>query len=88
MKKIKILLMALFILLAIPFAVFAEDDVSTTSEEDNRVKVYFFRGEGCLIVPRLKNFSIVFKMNMVNILNWLTTKLGIMLIMLVCLKSW
>lgn len=47
MKKIKILLMALFILLAMPFAVFAEDDVSTTSEEDNRVKVYFFRGEGC-----------------------------------------
>ena len=47
MKKIKILLMALFVLLAIPFTVFAEDEASTTSEEDNKVKVYFFRGEGC-----------------------------------------
>ena len=47
MKKIKILLMALFVLLAMPFTVFAEDEASTNSEEDNKVKVYFFRGEGC-----------------------------------------
>ena len=47
MKKIKILLMTLFVLLAMPFTVFAEDEASTNSEKDNKVKVYFFRGEGC-----------------------------------------
>ena len=47
MKKVKILLMALFVLLAIPFAVFAEEESSASSEENNKVKVYFFRGEGC-----------------------------------------
>ena len=47
MKKFKILLMTLFVLLAMPFTVFAEEEASTSSEEDNKVKIYFFRGEGC-----------------------------------------
>ena len=55
MKKI-ISLFLLAILLVIPFSVFAEGEevtsaggekVTTTAEEDNKVPVYLFRGEGC-----------------------------------------
>lgn len=47
MKKITCLL--LLLLLIVPFAVFADENetVTTSGEEDNRVPIYFFRGEGC-----------------------------------------
>lgn len=57
MKKIKLFLAIIMCLFAIPLAVLADegsdDNVEVTSgetevqEEDNRVKIYFFRGEGC-----------------------------------------
>lgn len=45
-KKLKLLIVALLVLLVVPFAVFAEDE-NNDSIEDNKVNVYFFRGEGC-----------------------------------------
>lgn len=57
MKKIKLFLAIIMCLFAMPLAVLADegsdDNVEVTSgetevqEEDNRVKIYFFRGEGC-----------------------------------------
>lgn len=62
MKKFKLILVILLGLLILPFSVLAEDgddeyyeeevtteEVSEESSEevDNRVKIYFFRGEGC-----------------------------------------
>lgn len=57
MKKIKLFLVIIMCLFAMPLAVLADegsdDNVEVTSgetevqEEDNRVKIYFFRGEGC-----------------------------------------
>lgn len=57
MKKIKLFLTIIMCLFAMPLAVLADegsdDNVEVTSgetevqEEDNRVKIYFFRGEGC-----------------------------------------
>jgi len=43
MKKFKIILAIIFSLLLMPITVFAEED----STVDNRVNIYFFRGEGC-----------------------------------------
>lgn len=50
MKNTKFLLLIIMSVLLIPFGVFAEGeatDTSTTGENDNKVNVYFFRGEGC-----------------------------------------
>lgn len=57
MKKIKLFLAIIMCLFVMPLAVLADegsdDNVEVTSgetevqEEDNRVKIYFFRGEGC-----------------------------------------
>ncbi len=57
MKKIKLFLAIIMCLFAMPLAVLADegsdDNVEVTSgetevqEEDNRVKIYFFRGDGC-----------------------------------------
>lgn len=57
MKKIKLFLAIIMCLFAMPLAVLADegsdDNAEVTSgetevqEEDNRVKIYFFRGEGC-----------------------------------------
>ena len=58
MKKIKLFLAIIMCLFAMPLAVLADEssndnNVEVTSgetevkEEDNRVKIYFFRGEGC-----------------------------------------
>lgn len=57
MKKIKLFLAIIMCLFAMPLAVLADegsdDNVEVTSgetevqEKDNRVKIYFFRGEGC-----------------------------------------
>lgn len=57
MRKIKLFLAIIMCLFAMPLAVLADegsdDNVEVTSgetevqEEDNRVKIYFFRGEGC-----------------------------------------
>lgn len=57
MKRIKLFLAIIMCLFAMPLAVLADegsdDNVEVTSgetevqEEDNRVKIYFFRGEGC-----------------------------------------
>lgn len=57
MKKIKLFLAIIMCLFAMPLAVLADegsdDNEEVTSgetevqEEDNRVKIYFFRGEGC-----------------------------------------
>ena len=57
MKKIKLFLAIIMCLFAMPLAVLADegsdDNVEVTSGEtevqegDNRVKIYFFRGEGC-----------------------------------------
>ena len=58
MKKIKLFLAIIMCLFAMPLAVLADEssndnNVEVTSgetevkEEDNRVKIYFFRGDGC-----------------------------------------
>lgn len=48
MRKVKFLLIALLALLIIPFSVFAEEENNNSeAEEDNRISVYLFRGEGC-----------------------------------------
>lgn len=57
MKKLKLFLAIIMCLFAMPLAVLADegndDNVEVTSgetevqEEDTRVKIYFFRGEGC-----------------------------------------
>ncbi len=54
MKYIKYLVVLLAIFLVLPFGVFAEDENNTTSEsettvsnDDKRVNLYLFRGEGC-----------------------------------------
>ena len=45
MKRVSYLLMLLVAMLVIPFAVFAQEE--TTSSETSKVPIYFFRGEGC-----------------------------------------
>lgn len=54
MKYIKYLVVLLAIFLVLPFGVFAEDENNTTSEsettvsnDDKKVNLYLFRGEGC-----------------------------------------
>ena len=52
MKKLKFLLVILLAFLVMPFAVFAEDEEVTSTEEtteevSKEVPLYFFRGEGC-----------------------------------------
>ncbi len=54
MKKIKILFIIIAIILLLPICAFAEgseeaqsSDSETEVKEDNRVKIYFFRGDGC-----------------------------------------
>ena len=54
MKKLKLFLAIVMCLFAMPLAVLADEgDAEVTSgeaevkEEDTRVKIYFFRGEGC-----------------------------------------
>ncbi len=49
MKKFRLLLLLLAMFLVMPFTVFAEgEEVTTTSDStDNRVPLYFFRGESC-----------------------------------------
>ncbi len=48
MKKLKLLLAIMVGVLLIPCSVFADEaGTSSTSEEDNKVNIYFFRGEGC-----------------------------------------
>ncbi len=46
MKIIKYLILSLAFVFLLPFNVFADEE-TTTATEDNKVKVYFFRGEGC-----------------------------------------
>ena len=46
MKKFKILILLMMSILLVPFGVFAEED-TTTSSDDSKVNIYFFRGEGC-----------------------------------------
>ena len=46
MKKLTYLLLIAMIVV-IPFTVHAEGEETTTATTDNKVKVYFFRGEGC-----------------------------------------
>ena len=54
MKYIKYLVVLLAIFLVLPFGVFAEDENNTTNEsettasnDDKKVNLYLFRGEGC-----------------------------------------
>lgn len=54
MKYIKYLVVLLAIFLVLPFVVFAEDENNTTNEsettasnDDKKVNLYLFRGEGC-----------------------------------------
>lgn len=54
MKYIKYLVVLLAIFLVLPFGVFAEDENNTTSDtettvsnDDKKVNLYLFRGEGC-----------------------------------------
>ena len=48
MKKFKFLFVLLAMVLVLPLTVFADEEEETTTEEvDQRVLVYFFRGEGC-----------------------------------------
>lgn len=59
MKKFKLYLAIIMCLLMIPFTVFADEadtdsndeatteEKETTNEESKKVKIYFFRGEGC-----------------------------------------
>ena len=80
MKKIKLFLAIIMCLFAMPLAVLADegsdDNVEVTSgetevqEEDNRVKIYFFRGEGCPHCADAEEFLIVLKKNMVNIIKY------------------
>lgn len=64
MKNIKLLLVIIATILLIPFGVLAEEDVTNTdvaSEEsnevvDNKVNVYFFRGDGCSYCASAEEF--------------------------------
>lgn len=48
MKKLTMFLLFVAMILVLPFTVYAEgEEVTTSSEDDKTVKVYFFRGEGC-----------------------------------------
>lgn len=48
MKKLTLFLLFVAMVIVLPFTVHAEgEETATTSADDNRVKVYFFRGEGC-----------------------------------------
>lgn len=48
MKRIKYLFLLLAVMIVLPFTVHAEgEETTTTDANDNRVIVYFFRGEGC-----------------------------------------
>lgn len=48
MKKIKVFLFIMLGALFIPFSVLAEESNDTqTTNTDNKVNIYFFRGEGC-----------------------------------------
>ena len=46
MKKLSVFIILLLTIIVMPFVVNADDEV-TTSEENNKVNVYLFRGEGC-----------------------------------------
>ncbi len=47
MKGLKILVVLLVMIVLLPFVVYAEGEEATTTEQDNRAKVYFFHGETC-----------------------------------------
>lgn len=58
MKKLKLILVALFAVLILPFGVFAEEEATENATESKEVNLYFFHGDGC---PHCEDASVWFE---------------------------